>query len=48
MFKRVEIFCLLKRVRGLAPYGWANVRKRNLTYVGFAEGAFLFQKFPLV
>ena len=40
MFKRVEIFCFLKRVRGFAPYGWANVRKRHLTCIGFVEGAF--------
>ena len=40
MFKRVEIFCSLKRVRGFAPYGWTNVRHRHLTCVGFAEWAF--------
>ena len=26
MFKRVESFCSLKRIRGFAPYGWTNVR----------------------
>ena len=40
MFKRIEIFCSLNRVRGFAPYGWTNVRERYLTCVGFAEGAF--------
>ena len=40
MFKHVEDFCSLKRVRGFAPYGWTNVRQRHLTFVGFAEGAF--------
>ena len=40
MFKRVEIFCSLKRSRGFAPYGWSNVRQRHLTCIGFAEGAF--------
>ena len=48
LFKRVEIFCLLKGVRGFAPYGWANLRQRHLTCVGFAEGAFIFKKFRLV
>ena len=36
MFKRVEIFYLLKRVRGFAPDSWTNVRQR----VSFAEGEF--------
>ena len=40
MFKRVEIFCSLKRVRGFAPYGWTNVRQRRLTCVSFADGVF--------
>ena len=40
MFKRVEIFCSLKRVRGFAPCGCTNVRQRHLTWFGFAEGAF--------
>ena len=40
MFKRVEIFCSLKHVRGFAPYGWTNVRQLHLTCVGFEEGAF--------
>ena len=40
MFKRVEIFCSLKRVRGFAPYGWTNVRQCHFTCGGFAEGAF--------
>ena len=40
MFKRVVIFCLLKRVRRFAPDGWTNVRECHLTCVGFAEGAF--------
>ena len=40
MFKRVEIFCSLKRVRGFAPYGWTNIRQRRLTYIGFVEGPF--------
>ena len=38
MLKRVEILCSLKRVRGFAPYGWANVRQRHLTCVGFGKG----------
>ena len=40
MFKRVEIFFLLKRVRGFTPYSWTNIRQHHLTCVGFAEGAF--------
>ena len=40
MFKRVEIICSLKHVRGFAPYGWTNVRQRHLACFGFAEGAF--------
>ena len=40
MFKRVEIFCSLKHVRGFSPYGWTNVRQLHLTCVPFAEGAF--------
>ena len=39
MFKGVEIFCLLKCVRGFAPQGWTNVR-RHVTCVGFVEGIF--------
>ena len=39
MFKCVEIFCSLKRVRNFAPYGWTTVRQRHLTCIGFAEGA---------
>ena len=40
IFKRVEIFCSLKRVRTFAPYGWTNVRQRYLTCGGLAERAF--------
>ena len=40
MFKRVEIFCSLKRIRGFAPYGWTNLIRRDLTWIGFAKGAF--------
>ena len=47
MLKRVEILCLLKRVRGFAPYGWTNVRQRHLTCVGFGKGHFNFKKLPL-
>ena len=48
MFKCVEICCLLKPVRGFAPYGWTNVRQHHLTCVGFAEVDFNFKKLPLV
>ena len=40
MSKRVEVFGLLKRLKGFAPYGWTNVGQRHLTCVDFAEGAF--------
>ena len=40
MFKRDEIFCSLKRVRGFVPYGWTNVGQRHLTSFGFTEGSF--------
>ena len=40
MFKRVEIFCSLKRIRDFGPYVWTNVRQRHLTCFCFPEGAF--------
>ena len=39
MFKRVEIFCSIERVRGFAPYGSTNVRQHHFTCLGFEEGA---------
>ena len=48
MFKHVEIFRSLKRVRGFAPNGYNNVRQRHLACGGFAEGTFNFRKLPLV
>ena len=42
MFTRAEIICSLKHVRGLAQYGWTNVRQCPLDCVVFAEGASLF------
>ena len=33
MFKRVEIICLLKQVRGFAPCCRANVRQRHLALI---------------
>ena len=48
MFKRVEIICWLKHVRVFDPYDWTNLRQHHLASVGFAGGAFDFQKLPLV
>ena len=33
MFKRVEIFCSLKRVWGFAPKDSSHIRQRHLTCV---------------
>ena len=48
MFKRVEIFCSLKCVRGFASYGWTNAIQSHLTCVDFVEGHFNFSKLLLV
>ena len=40
MFERIEIACPLKCIWSFAPYGWTNLRKRNLTHVSFAERTF--------
>ena len=40
MFKRIEIFCWLKRVRGFAPYDGTNVKQHHLTCIAFAEWTF--------